>query len=314
MSDSIPVPNLPVRVAISTRLQQLENIIERGLAPFVEVGKALQQIREGRLYREAGYTRFEDYCRERWGWSRIHAHRQIEAAKVAGILLPTGNTPASERQARELARVKTDGALDAEAIKKIVLEVPLDRTSARELKEIIDTRVTLQDKRQSMSAFSSSESFEWFSPAKYIGAAREVMGGIDLDPASCAAANETVRAKKYYSKEDDGLVKGWYGRLWMNPPYSGLGPSFIRKLVEEFDAGHVQEAIVLVNASTATNWFQPLWNYPVCFTDHRIRFVAGSGKVATSPPHGSVFAFLGPRPERFRDAFQQFGKAVRVWK
>ena len=44
----------------------------------------------------------EDYCRERWGMSRVHAHRQIEAAKVASNLLPTGNIPTTERQARPL--------------------------------------------------------------------------------------------------------------------------------------------------------------------------------------------------------------------
>lgn len=61
--------------------------------------------RVGRLYRLAGYQRFEDYCQERWGWSRVHVHRQIEGAQVAAML-PIGNTPSNEAQARELARLR----------------------------------------------------------------------------------------------------------------------------------------------------------------------------------------------------------------
>ena len=84
----------------SQNLQELETIIETGLRTFVEVGEALLEIRDRRLYRESHKT-FEDYCRERWGMSRIYAHRSIEAAKIAKILLPIGNI-SSESQAREL--------------------------------------------------------------------------------------------------------------------------------------------------------------------------------------------------------------------
>ncbi len=61
------------------------------------------EIRDSRLYREQGYGKFEDYCRERWGWSKTHANRQIQAAEVVGNLTPIGVIPANEAQARELA-------------------------------------------------------------------------------------------------------------------------------------------------------------------------------------------------------------------
>ena len=80
-------------------LAECENVIERGLATFVEVGQALMEIRNRRLYREQ-YETFEDYCRERWGWSKTHVNRQIDAAQVAMTLTPMGviptNTGASE--------------------------------------------------------------------------------------------------------------------------------------------------------------------------------------------------------------------------
>ena len=57
-----------------------------------------------RLYRETHAT-FEAYCRERWGWSRQHAYRQIQAAQVAGMS-PMGDKPANERQARAMLDTK----------------------------------------------------------------------------------------------------------------------------------------------------------------------------------------------------------------
>jgi hypothetical protein len=65
----------------------------------------LLEIRDRRLYRAQGYGTFEDYCRERWGWSYRHVNRQIEAAKVVENLGPIGPTLRSESQARELVRL-----------------------------------------------------------------------------------------------------------------------------------------------------------------------------------------------------------------
>ena len=82
-------------------------MIDRGLKSFVEVGPALKEIRDSKLYREQDAT-FEDYCRERWAFSRIHGHRLIKAAEVYGELLRIGNNLLTwEAQARELARLKT---------------------------------------------------------------------------------------------------------------------------------------------------------------------------------------------------------------
>lgn len=91
----------------SRRLKECERIIHRGLETFYEVGNALAEIRESRLYRIA-YGSFEDYCRERWQMSRFYAHRLIDAAQVVDNLLPIGNVPTSESQARELAPFDAD--------------------------------------------------------------------------------------------------------------------------------------------------------------------------------------------------------------
>ncbi len=84
-------------------LDECERIIERGLASFVEVGEALMEIRDSRLYRDTHGT-FEDYCRARWHISRDYAYKQIRAAKVAQDNVDRGlQAPKTEREARELA-------------------------------------------------------------------------------------------------------------------------------------------------------------------------------------------------------------------
>jgi hypothetical protein len=79
-----------------------EGIIVKGWDTFVEVGTALATIRDKRLYRDCFGT-FEEYCRQRWEFSRTHAYRMIEAAAVAAVLSPIGVKLHSESQVRPLA-------------------------------------------------------------------------------------------------------------------------------------------------------------------------------------------------------------------
>ena len=65
------------------RFEASESVIHKGLRTFIEVGRALADIKNSRLYREAypGYT-FEKYCKEVWDLSRGHANRQIDSYQV----------------------------------------------------------------------------------------------------------------------------------------------------------------------------------------------------------------------------------------
>lgn len=98
----------PLTIDEARRLKHCEKVIERGLETFYEVGNALAEIRESRLYR-ISFGSFEDYCRERWNMSRFYAHRLIDAAQVVDNLLPMGNiVPNCERQAREIAKFEPE--------------------------------------------------------------------------------------------------------------------------------------------------------------------------------------------------------------
>jgi hypothetical protein len=93
-----------------TELQELEAVIEAGKQTFESVGLALATIRDRKLYLKTHKT-FEDYCQFKWGWTRTYGHRLIEAAQVCQML-PMGNKPASERQARELAKVEPENLVE----------------------------------------------------------------------------------------------------------------------------------------------------------------------------------------------------------
>lgn len=157
-----------------------------------------------------------------------------------------------------------------------------------------------------IQALQSSESAEWYTPAPYVEAARELMGAIDIDPASNPFANEVVQAATYYTWKDNGLSKRWPGRIWLNPPYGVDGPRFIARLIEQYQSGVTTEAVLLVNANTEAKWFQPLYEYLICFTNHRIRFYNHSG-ASSQPTQGNALVYFGNQKRRFIEVFKQFG-------
>lgn len=150
---------------------------------------------------------------------------------------------------------------------------------------------------------------EWYTPAKYIEAARKVMGEIDIDPATSPYAQGTVQAKEFYTKEINGLDKPWNGRVWLNPPYSGdLIWPFIEKLMNELEEGRATEAIVLTNNATDTAWFHKAEELAaaICFTRGRVQFVMESGE-SGSPLQGQAFFYFGENISAFRSWFSEFG-------
>ena len=66
-------------------LQRLEAVIAKGLETFFEVGCALLDIREKRLYRQSHPT-FADYCRGRWNLSASYSHRLIDSVEIVNDL------------------------------------------------------------------------------------------------------------------------------------------------------------------------------------------------------------------------------------
>ena len=150
---------------------------------------------------------------------------------------------------------------------------------------------------------------ERYTPAEYVEKVREVLGEIDLDPATCELAQQTVRATRYFTLVDDGLKQEWHGNVFLNPPYHHLCPIFINKLIEELKAGRTTAAILLVNNCTDTEWFDVAIRdcASVCFKRGRISFIDENGQTMGVPPQGQIFLFYGPDVDRFEDVFSSIG-------
>ena len=109
---ALPVPyealsDSEVLVDVERRdLAACEAAIDGLRVAFWAAGKALQVIRDARLYR-ADYATFEEYCEGRWQIRRAHADRLIRAWQLAEILNPIGSKELNEGQVRELLPLAT---------------------------------------------------------------------------------------------------------------------------------------------------------------------------------------------------------------
>jgi len=154
---------------------------------------------------------------------------------------------------------------------------------------------------------------EWYTPPEYISLARNVLGDIDVDPASSQVAQEIVQARTYFDKERDGLRQDWHGRVWLNPPYSQpLIGKFIGKLLCEWNSGRVQACIALTHNYTDAMWFHDAVSAAsaVCFTQGRVRFYEPGGSTA-SPTQGQAFFYYGREVDTFKHEFARVGFIVR---
>jgi phage N-6-adenine-methyltransferase len=238
--------------------------------------------------------------RERGGSGRFGSSIDVQTASPYAATL--AETDTSRQQANRWQAVAQMPEEKFEAYIEETIEAGDELTTAGVL------RVA---KAPDVTRVNSRGDYDWYTPEKYIVAARDVLGEIDLDPASSDKANTRVMARTIYTVADDGLLQDWHGRVWLNPPYGGAQADFTQKLVDEYEAGRVDEAILLVNSNaTDTRWFAPLWDHVLCFTDHRINFDGLLNQGASSSTHGSVFVYFGPYKQRFAERFAEFGAAV----
>ena len=156
-------------------------------------------------------------------------------------------------------------------------------------------------------------SVEWYTPAPYIVMAREVLGSIDLDPASNALAQSWIQAEKIYTKDDNGLNHNWYGRtVWINPPYGRSVEQWIIKAIESYNVADISACIMLLNRTGAA-WYKKRKREvtAICEVDRRIAFLDESGKLQSSPRYYNDFIYLGKRPDKFESVFSAIGD-VRI--
>ena len=263
------------------RLAELEQTIARGLVQFLEVGLALIEIRDARLYREHHGT-FEAYCRERWGFRRAHAYRLIQSARVAQTLSPMGdNAPGSERQARELVPLLAHPYELRQAWQEATAAAARDSRplSSGYLRAAVDAHVAHADPL--VDELRGTD--RWATPQELFSELDREFG-FELD---VCALPENAKCRHYYSPDDDGLSQPWQGVCWMNPPYNALS-RWVDKAARSADEGAT--VVSLLPAATETGWW---WDHcrhaEIRFLRGRIRF----SDAATAAPFASAIVVFG---------------------
>lgn len=131
------------------KLKRLEEIVEKGLTSFIDVGSALMEIREAQLYRPN--ETFEEYCKKRWGLGKVYAHRLMKATEIVKDLsqrLPMGNVPdnggsklpENERQTRPLAELSKEE--QAAAWKEATETAPNGKVTAKHVHHVVQNRAS----------------------------------------------------------------------------------------------------------------------------------------------------------------------------
>ena len=127
----------------------------------------------------------------------------------------------------------------------------------------------------------------------------EVLGiRFDLDPASCPRDLSAVPADRIYTVEDDGLAQPWFGRVWLNPPYSKVSP-WVDRFINH---GH---GIALLPASRGAAWHFRIWEKAGGVAMWDGRFVRPNGE----PDHIPFQVYLWAMGD---DCVDAIGRVSRV--
>lgn len=151
---------------------------------------------------------------------------------------------------------------------------------------------------------------EWYTPVWILDGVRAVLGGIDLDPATCIEAQRTVQAKRFYTEAEDGLRHKWTGNVYLNPPYArGVVDRFAVKFVAHYLLGHIREGCVLVNNATETVWFQTLGVCvtAICAIQGRVSF-GGPASEGNKGLQGQALLYYGAHAGIFKRVWEPHGQ------
>ena len=93
----------------------------------------------------------------------------------------------------------------------------------------------------------------------------------DLDVCGPVGGLDWIPAKKTFSELDDGLAQDWYGRVWMNPPYS-KPKDWVAKWLANGNG-------VMIAPLSKSHWFMSLWNSDAVMLNNptNFRFVRPDG-------------------------------------
>jgi hypothetical protein len=163
-----------------------------------------------------------------------------------------------------------------------------------------------------MNARHSKATPRWGTPADYIAMARVALGGrIELDPMSESTFNETVRAERIYTEQDDGLVQDWTCETMLLNPAGGLVVPAWQKLTTGWESGQIRRCVwISFNVDQLNLLADDPWHpfdFSLLLPRRRIDFVRHDGYTG-APAHANYVVGLGVDPVLFELAFAGRGR------
>lgn len=147
----------------------------------------------------------------------------------------------------------------------------------------------IKEGRKGIGSHQSADMLKdaWLTPPVQI---LKPLGLFKVDPCS-PIDRPWDTAEQHYTIVDNGLIKPWHGRVWLNPPYGGpdiVGP-WMRRMVEH---GH-GTALIFARTETAL-FFATVWRAAtaVLFIEGRLHFHHGA---RTYVPRLSKWFEIGER-------------------
>jgi hypothetical protein len=176
------------------------------------------------------------------------------------------------------------------------------------------------EKNQYLSLKHSSNNQEWYTPKWLLHPILEVLwyhnhhqvlGEINLDPASSLKANEVIQAEKYYTKQDNGLQQRWFGKVFCNPP-SGiiLGVKsllllFWEAAVNKYEVEY-DEGLFLLKLDLQSPAYHHFLTKPFCLLSN-MKFRPNGEETEYLSPHGYVMVYFGTNVDHFVSVFENYG-------
>ena len=113
----------------------------------------------------------------------------------------------------------------------------------------------------------TSNSNEWATPKELFDELNNEFH-FTLDP---CATPENAKCRKFFTAEDNGLLKDWSNEIvFCNPPYGRAIKDWVEKAYNEAEKGGGTIVVLLIPARTDTAWF-----HKFIYKKHEIRFIAG---------------------------------------
>jgi phage N-6-adenine-methyltransferase len=262
----------------STDLCALEKIVEKGKSTFVEVGMALLRIHDAELYKSTHST-WQNYCQQRWGWSRQHCYRLMGAAElVQNNLSPVGDTP-RETHIRPLVGMEADAQRELYA--EALASVPEgERLTAAHVEAVVTKAKppSIQNRRTPKSIFD---------------ALNALFGPFLLD---AYAEPHNALCERFLTKEQDGNTSPWVDVTFGNPEFKKGDNAGMALAVQQAvkQAGCGIRSCIIGPAICSQDWAHEFAiRGTIWLPDHRISYDTPEGDPTDGADRDSVVMTFG---------------------